>query len=547
MTPGRTLIEAAVPLAAGSACLWCIRPARRLSYPAGVLAAASLGVALLLLLAAFGRPDFSLRAVYEYTASSDPLPYRLAAAFSGREGSLLLLVLAVAAGTLLRRSRTPVGALLVAVLAAVVLVTADPFAPLVRGGLLWTPGEGRGMSLALRHPLVLVHPVMLLVGLGLALAWSAGVLSGEDRRLLLRFAWAGTTAGCALGAAWAYTAMGWGGYWSWDPVESASLLPWLALTAALHLPPGARRWRAVAAAATWLSVFAALAVARGWAPQSLHGFAAGGEVWPMAALALCGGGALAIRAFLEGGGSPPAGTVPLLLALAALWVGVGVGPVMPAAPQRGYYDAIAAPLGLFLALYLATSPLLARPWRVAPFLFAGAAALCLPALSPAGPVAAVALLGASVCVLLLRLPRAGRRGLAHLGFVLLSLGVASSTHLGRSAELSLGLGERGELFDRRLGLVGLFTCPGYARAEVDFGHARLAPERVFDERSGEWVARVAVSSRPHEDLWCALLGAGDGLARLRVEVLPGLQLIWWGAGLTALAGLLPSRRGEGRD
>lgn len=546
MTPGRALIAAASLLGACSAILWFVRPARRLSYPAGVLAAASLGAALLLLLVAFVRPDFSLRAVYEYTASSDPLPYRLAAAFSGREGSLLLLVLAVAAGTLLRRSRTPVGALLVAVLAGVVLATADPFGPLVRGGLLWVPGEGRGMSLALRHPLVLVHPVALLVGLGLALAWSAGVLSGEDRHLLLRLAWAGTTAGCALGAAWAYTAVGWGGYWSWDPVETASLLPWLALTAALHLPPGTGRWRAVAAAATWLSVFAVLAVARGWAPQSLHGFAAGGEVWPMAALALCGGAALAVRAFLEGDSSPPAETAPLLLALAALWVGVGAGLVMPAAPRRGYYDAIAAPLGLFLSLYLAASSVLRRPHRAAPFLFVGAAALCLPVSGPGGPIAAIVLLGASACVLLLRLPRAGRRGLAHLGFVLLSLGVASSTHLGRSAELSLGLGERGEVFERRLGLAGLLTCPGYARAEVDFGGARLAPESVFDERSGEWVARVAVSSRPHADLWCALLGAGEGLARLRVEVLPGVQLVWWGAGLAVLAGLLPSRRGEGR-
>jgi len=430
MNPGKALLLAAAVSSGLSFLLSRLRRGELLARPAGLLGLACLATAEALLLAAFIRPDFSLRVVYESTAAADPLPYRLAAAWSGKEGSLSLLTLAVACGGALRRRVSP-AALLVAGLAAFMLGAADPFARLARGGLLWIPADGLGMNPALKHPLVVVHPPILLAGLGLTLAWAMAVLGGEGAPRLLRLSWAVLTAGCALGAAWASAAPGWGGYWSWDPVESASLLPWLALTAAIHLPGRAgRRWLALAAAAAYVSVFGALAVARGYYPASVHSFAGDGRPWPLLALGACGGAALLVQALRNAGGAPPARSLPVVLALSGLWLGVAAGLSMPSSPDRGYYDAVAAPLGLFIVLYVALSSVMRRPQRVAAFAFLAAALLCWQATGRSGYLVCLGLLAGSVCLLLARLPGRGLAGGPHLGLATLALGVAWSGALG---------------------------------------------------------------------------------------------------------------------
>jgi cytochrome c-type biogenesis protein CcmF len=209
-----------------------------------VVASAALTSAL------FAR-DFSLAYVANYTSRSLSAPYTLSALWGGMQGSLLfwtLLLTTFAAVALARTqasasARAWAGAVLacVATFFLVLLVApADPFARLAE-----VPADGRGLNPLLQSPGMLVHPPLLytgFVGFSIPFAFALGaLLSGRGDDLWARatrrwslFAWSALSVGIVLGGAWAYTELGWGGYWAWDPVENASLLPWLTATAFLH-------------------------------------------------------------------------------------------------------------------------------------------------------------------------------------------------------------------------------------------------------------------------------------------------------------------------
>ena len=227
---------------------------RRLAASAQNALVASFGTALvasLVLLVSFVRRDFSL--VYVARLSSEELPtgYTLAAFWSGQEGSLLLWLLvltgyAAAVVGLARRRRSellpwvvPPLALVVTFFAFVLVAVSSPFATQV------APANGAGMNPSLQNPYMLAHPVFLYLGyVGLAVPWAFAIgallarRSDEawiisTRRWTL-FAWTMLGVGQLLGAKWAYEEIGWGGYFAWDPVENAALMPWLAATAFLH-------------------------------------------------------------------------------------------------------------------------------------------------------------------------------------------------------------------------------------------------------------------------------------------------------------------------
>ena len=227
---------------------------RRLAASAQNALVASFATALvasLVLLVSFVRRDFSL--VYVARLSSEELPtgYTLAAFWSGQEGSLLLWLLvltgyAVAVVGLARRRRSellpwvvPPLALVVTFFAFVLVAVSSPFATQV------APANGAGMNPSLQNPYMLAHPVFLYLGyVGLAVPWAFAIgallarRSDEawiisTRRWTL-FAWTMLGVGQLLGAKWAYEEIGWGGYFAWDPVENAALMPWLAATAFLH-------------------------------------------------------------------------------------------------------------------------------------------------------------------------------------------------------------------------------------------------------------------------------------------------------------------------
>jgi cytochrome c-type biogenesis protein CcmF len=216
-----------------------------------VAAFASTVVAAVVLLAALLRHDFSFVYVANTTSEALPTAYTISAFWGGQEGSLLLwlLVLTGFGALAVRLNRRWAGDLIVwvvPVFAAVavffsflVVVVASPFVTQA------APTDGAGMNPSLQNPYMLAHPPLLYLGyVGLTVPFAfaiAALLSGRtDERWLIAtrrwtlLAWTALGVGQLLGAHWAYVEVGWGGYYAWDPVENAALMPWLAATAFLH-------------------------------------------------------------------------------------------------------------------------------------------------------------------------------------------------------------------------------------------------------------------------------------------------------------------------
>ncbi len=207
-------------------------------------------VASIVLAAGLLRHDFSLAYVADHTSRSLPWAYALSAFWGGQEGSLLLWLLILtgygAAAVLLNRRRADLVAWVVPVIAGVatffaflLVAVASPFETQV------APLDGAGLTPSLQNPYMVAHPPMLYlgyVGLTIPFAFAMGaLLSGRtDERWIVATrrwtlaAWAFLGVGQLLGAHWAYVEVGWGGYYAWDPVENAALMPWLAATAYLH-------------------------------------------------------------------------------------------------------------------------------------------------------------------------------------------------------------------------------------------------------------------------------------------------------------------------
>src|SRR3954462_3531071 len=237
---------------AGTLSAWHGR--RRLAESAQNALIAAFGattVAVVVLLTALARHDFSFSYVAQHTSRELPLGYTLTAFWGGQEGSLLLWLFvlcgySVAAVLTARHAGREVLVWVVPVLgvggtvfAVVVPSAASPFATQV------APADGAGLNPSLQNPYMAIHPPMLYlgyVGLTVPFAFAMGALLSRrtDERWIVATrrwtlaAWAFLGVGQLLGAHWAYVEIGWGGYYAWDPVENAALMPWLAATAFLH-------------------------------------------------------------------------------------------------------------------------------------------------------------------------------------------------------------------------------------------------------------------------------------------------------------------------
>ena len=208
--------------------------------------------AFAILEAAFLRSDFSYALVAEGSSTDTPTFYKVTAVWATQDGSLLLwaTLLSLFASAVLFLTRRSLRDL--APYATAVLGTVAAFFLLLMVGwenpfdtLAVPPPEGAGLNPLLRHPAMMIHPPILYtgyVGFSVPFAFAIGALvarrTGADwiratRRFAL-IAWMFLGTGIMLGALWSYTELGWGGYWAWDPVENASLMPWLVGTAFLH-------------------------------------------------------------------------------------------------------------------------------------------------------------------------------------------------------------------------------------------------------------------------------------------------------------------------
>jgi len=220
------------------------RRAGMASFAAVLVAAGALVYAAL-------TDDFSVAYILHHSNRALPGPYKFAVLWSGQEGSVLFWALLLSAYGFVLRLRHKVDQRLVA-MASMVLAgiqvfflilanfAANPFGMMDR-----VAADGSGLNPLLQYPEMVIHPPMLYlgyVGVSVPFAFALAALimryPGEKwihiTRRWTMVAWLFLTFGISLGAHWAYAVLGWGGYWGWDPVENASLLPWLSTTAFLH-------------------------------------------------------------------------------------------------------------------------------------------------------------------------------------------------------------------------------------------------------------------------------------------------------------------------
>ena len=219
---------------------------------AGIAAFAIVFLAALVLVVAAFQNDFSIAYIFHHSNRDLPAPYKFATLWSGQEGSLLFWSLLLAAYGLVLRLRYKTDPRLFAYASVIIAAVqvffllllnfaANPFG-VMQGSL---PADGSGLNPLLQYPEMVIHPPMLYlgyVGFTVPFAFALGALimryPGEKwihiTRRWTMVTWGFLTCGIFLGAHWAYKVLGWGGYWGWDPVENASLMPWLTGTAFLH-------------------------------------------------------------------------------------------------------------------------------------------------------------------------------------------------------------------------------------------------------------------------------------------------------------------------
>ncbi len=357
---------------------------------------------------AFAGDDFSLNIVQQHSSIETPTFYKLAAMWSSQEGSLLLWawVLSIASSLALYATRNKLREI-VPYATAVMAGVASFFTGLMlfAGGvnpfatLSPAPADGIGLNPLLQHPSMMIHPPMLYSGyvaFTIPFAFAIGALITRKldaswiratRRFAL-IAWALLGFGLLLGARWSYTELGWGGYWAWDPVENAALMPWLIGTAFLHsIMVQEKRgmlkvWNACLIVATFSLALLGTFLVRSGVLQSIHAFGdstVGPYILGLIAVVLIGSTALIVSRLddlrtekrIDSLASREAVFVVNNLLLVALCATIFWGTFFPliselftgtksslAAP---WFDRYTTPLAIGLVLFTGIGPLLA--WR----------------------------------------------------------------------------------------------------------------------------------------------------------------------------------------
>ncbi len=357
---------------------------------------------------AFAADDFSFNIVAQHSSIETPPFYKLAAMWSSQEGSLLLWawVLSIASSAALYATRNKLREIVPWATAVMMGIAAfftglmlfapgvDPFATLSPA-----PGDGVGLNPLLQHPSMMIHPPMLYSGyvaFTIPFAFAIGALvtrrvGAEWIRATRRFAliaWAFLGLGLLLGARWSYTELGWGGYWAWDPVENAALMPWLIGTAFLHsIMVQEKRgmlkvWNACLVVATFSLALLGTFLVRSGVLQSIHAFGdntVGPYVLGLIAVVLIGSTALIVSRLddlrsqkrIDSLASRESVFLVNNLLLVALTAVIFWGTFFPliselftggkASLAAPWFDQYTTPLAILLVLFTGIGPLLA--WR----------------------------------------------------------------------------------------------------------------------------------------------------------------------------------------
>ncbi|RYZ01322.1 MAG: heme lyase CcmF/NrfE family subunit, partial [Comamonadaceae bacterium] len=374
--------------------------------PAARAQCLSVSLAFAALVQAFTVNDFSVLYVAQHSNSALPLVYRVTAVWGGHEGSILLWTLILSGWTAAfsvfsRQLRDATAARILGVMGLVscafllfTLLTSNPFER-----LLPAAADGRDLTPLLQDPGMVIHPPMLYMGyVGFVVAFAfavAGLIEGRLDASWARWsrpwttvAWSFLTCGIALGSFWAYYELGWGGWWFWDPVENASLMPWITGTALIHSlvvteRRGAfRAWTALLAILTFSLSLLGTFLVRSGVLSSVHAFATDPTrgVFILGFFALLIGGSLVLFAWrapaigrsgrfdlLSRESMLAANNVLLLVACAAVMLGtlyplvvdaLGLGKISVGPP---YFEAVFVPLMAPALFLMGVGPL--TRWR----------------------------------------------------------------------------------------------------------------------------------------------------------------------------------------
>ncbi|MGD0484415.1 MAG: heme lyase CcmF/NrfE family subunit [Gemmatimonadales bacterium] len=367
-----------------------------------------LAIASAALMRALLTHDFTIEYVAAYTSRNLPVFYIWSAFYAGQKGSLLFWAIVLATfssiAMLVNRGKyrelmpyvSVVLLITITFFIAVMVFASNPFERLG-----FTPPDGRGLNPQLQNPGMVIHPPMLYLGyISIAVPFSfaiAALVSGKldtgwlaaIRRWTL-LSWLFLSVGIVLGMWWAYVELGWGGYWAWDPVENASLMPWLAMTAFLHSVMiqekrgMLKKWNiGLIIGAFLLSIFGTF-LTRSGVISSVHSFAQSNVGWFFLVFLVAAGlGAftllsyrwpqLAAEANLESMVSREAAFLFNNLVFVVITFSVFWGTVFPVLSEwvRGtkvtvgppFFNLVNIPLGLLLLLLTGIGPLIA--WRKA--------------------------------------------------------------------------------------------------------------------------------------------------------------------------------------
>jgi cytochrome c-type biogenesis protein CcmF len=371
---------------------------------AGIIGFAAVSAAVFALLWAIFSNDFSFAYVLHESNRALPAAYKFAALWSGQEGSLLLWAWLLTGFSFIVRLRHTAGFRLTA-FASTILAGIEVFFLLLLNfeALPFTrllgavPTDGYGMNPLLQYPEMVIHPPLLYlgyVGFSVPFAFALGALmmrAPVDQWLPITrrwaiVAWLFLTCGVVLGMHWAYAVLGWGGYWGWDPVENASLMPWLTGTAFLHSTIMQERrgmmktWNIWLLFTTFLLCIFGTLLTRSGIVSSVHAFgqsSIGTWFWSFLALVLlvCAATFVVRRDHLkpehsiESLVSQESSFLFNILVLLAACVAVFCGTLLPVFSQFAvgskvtveapFYNRVVVPIGLFLLLLTGTAPLLA--------------------------------------------------------------------------------------------------------------------------------------------------------------------------------------------
>ncbi|KLI63116.1 heme lyase CcmF/NrfE family subunit [Aurantiacibacter marinus] len=589
-----------------------VAPLSALVRPAATLQAFLCSIAFLSLVYLFAVTDLSVRLVAINSHSMKPMIFKLSGTWGNHEGSMLLwvTVMAMAGGLIALIERRLAERTMMATLAAQAFVALGFYAFLILSSnpferLTEVPAEGNGLNPLLQDIGLAFHPPTLYIGyVGLSVAFSFAVGALLTRAVTPEFArvmrpwvlaaWIFLTIGITAGSYWAYYELGWGGWWFWDPVENASLMPWLAATALLH---SASVLAARDALRTWTIMLGVIAfsmsmvgtfLVRSGILTSVHAFAVDPErgSFILGLLILYIGGALvifALRANTIAEGerfslvSREGALVVNNIALSAILGIVLLGTLYPLLTEAfdvrvsvgpPYFNPVGAIFFLPMVLVLMVGPLLR--WRrdefsriIKPVALAGTIVLAvlvgvallndIGILSVLGLALAAGLAIASWAPLfkraLLRTPLAvWGMCLAHFGVAVALFGMAADSAFQKERLVAASVGDVVEVgpWTGRLDSVNALAGQNWTAMQANMMISYDGgPEREARPQSRNFwtpqmeTSEVALLTRWNGQLYVAVGNqAEDGRWQLRLWWKPFVTFIWYGGLLIALGGAL---------